>query len=168
MKIHEGGSEVVLVGEGRVVTRFQLDLPAGMLVEQIAAGKRRFKCFGRGQELKTVRHGERVFVWAGSEKPDLDSLISVKNSKRTEGITRKSIDLTNRQRQVLDGLVCGRTLAEIGYRLGIRARSVRHHVDALKVKLGAVSLSELVARAVASGFPLSIPPKGGDQGGATK
>ena len=39
----KGGSEVVLVREGRVVTRFRLDLPAGMLAEQIAAGKRRFR-----------------------------------------------------------------------------------------------------------------------------
>jgi DNA-binding CsgD family transcriptional regulator len=165
MKIYEGGSEVVLVKEGCVITRFWLDLPSGMLVEQIAAGKRSFNRFGQGQELNTVRCDERVFVWVGCEKLDLDSLVSGKKSKKVECVTRKSTGLTDRQSQVLDGLICGRTLAEIGYRLGIRTRSVRHHVDALKLKLGAVSLSELVGRAVASGLPLSIRPQGGTRAG---
>lgn len=160
MQVFKGGSEVVLVREGRVVTRFRLDLPAGMLAEQIAAGKRRFNRFGQGQELNIVRCDERVFVWVGSEKPDLDSLVSNKKCNQADSVIRKPTWLTDRQRQVLDGLSCGWTLAEIGFRLGIRTRSVRHHVDALKLKLGAVSLSELVARAVASGLSINIPPQG--------
>jgi DNA-binding CsgD family transcriptional regulator len=165
MKIYEGGSEVVLVKGGCVITRFWLDLPSGMLVEQIAAGKRRFNRFGQGQKLNTVRCDERVFVCVGSEQPDIDSLVSFKKRNQADSVMRKSTGLTDRQRQVLDGLICGRTLAEIGYRLGIRTRSVRHHVDALKLKLGAVSLSELVGRAVASGLPLNIPPQGGTGAG---
>jgi DNA-binding CsgD family transcriptional regulator len=161
MQVHEGGCEVVLVREGCVITRFHLDLPAGMLVEQVDAGKRHFNRFGLGQKLNTVCFGDRVFVWVGSKQPDLDSLAFSKKRNQADCVSRKSTGLTDRQRQVLDGLICGWTLAEIGYRLGIRTRSVRHHVDALKLKLGAVSLSELVARAVTSGFPISSPPQVG-------
>jgi DNA-binding CsgD family transcriptional regulator len=165
MRIPEGGSEVILFREGCVVTRFRLDLPAGMLVEQIASGKRRFNRFGQGQTLNTVRRGDRVFVWVGSMQPDLHSLLSGRKSQRDASVAKKSAGLTNRQRQVLDGLICGRTLAEIGYRLGIRTRSVRHHVDALKLKLKAVSLSELAARAAVSGLLLRTPPQGGTGAG---
>jgi DNA-binding CsgD family transcriptional regulator len=165
MEPQQDGCEVWLLREGCVVTRFHLDLPAGMLVEQITSGKWRFSRFGQGKKLTALRQGERLFVWAGSEKPDLDRLICGRKHDQAERVAQKPIRLTERQRQVLDGLACGKTLAEIGFQLGIRARSVRHHVDALKLKLGAVSLGELVARAITAGWLTSTPPQGGTGAG---
>jgi DNA-binding CsgD family transcriptional regulator len=159
------GSEVVLVREGRAITRFQLDLPAGMLVEQIASGKRRFRCFGRGEELATVQDGERVFVYTGDMEPDSKGRKPGAKGVSAGSTTQQPSGLTGRQRQVLDGLIRGQTLAEIGFRLGIRTRSVRHHVDALKSKLMAVSLSQLVAQALAAGLLKSTPPQGGTKAG---
>ena len=65
------GCKVILVREGRVITRYQLDLPAGMLVEQIRNGKWRFRRFGRGGNLTAVQAGEQVYVHAGemADKP---------------------------------------------------------------------------------------------------
>jgi DNA-binding CsgD family transcriptional regulator len=159
------GSEVVLVREGRAITRFQLDLPAGMLVEQINSGKRRFRCFGRGEELTTVQDGERVFVYTGDMNPDSEGRKPGLKGVAEGSTVQQPSGLTGRQRQVLDGLVRGQTLAEIGFRLGIRTRSVRHHVDALKSKLMAVSLSQLVAQALAAGLLKSTPPQGGTRAG---
>jgi DNA-binding CsgD family transcriptional regulator len=161
MHARNEGCEVVLVRERRVVTRFQIDLPAGMLVDQIVSGQRRFRRFGRGQSLAAVRLGERVVVWTGDERPDIARISCGTKADPADRIARKPAGLTDRQRQVLAGLAEGQTLAEIGFQLGIRVRSVRHHVDALKRKLGAVSLSELVARAAMRGLPLSTPPQGG-------
>lgn len=64
----------------------------------------------------------------------------------------RGLYLTGRQREVLDGLMEGLTQAQIGLRLGIRERSVRHHVDALKQRLGAASIGELVALAIRGGW----------------
>ncbi|GEM_PF-6464991 len=158
MRVPVGGCEVVLLREGRVITRFGLDLPAGMLVEQITGGKRHFRCFKREGKLNAFRCEERVYIWVGSRMPDFDRLVCDRKRSTMEPVPQKTTALTGRQRAVLEGVICGRTLAEIGCRLGIRTRSVRHHVDALKRKFEAVTLSELVARAVAAGFPVNKPP----------
>lgn len=158
---YEYGCKVILVREGRVVTRYRLDMPAGMLVEQIQNGKWRFRRFGREGNLTAVQAGEQVYVHAG------EILINPEERTRESSAAKKGTSplsktlLSIRQHQVLDGLVRGQTLAEIGFHLGIRERSVRHHVDALKIKLRAVSLSQLVARAMAENCLGSTPPQGG-------
>lgn len=162
---YEYGCKVILVREGRVITRYQVDMPAGMLVEQIRSGKWHFRRFGREGKLTAVQSGEQVYVHDG------EILINPEERAR-ESYTAKEVTsplstrlLSIRQRQVLDGLVNGQTLAEIGFHLGIRTRSVRHHVDALKLKLQAVSLSQLVARAMAEDELGSTPPQGGTGAG---
>jgi DNA-binding CsgD family transcriptional regulator len=161
---YTNGCEVILVKEGRVITSYRLDLPAGMLVEQIRNGKWRFRRFGQEGNLTAVQVGERVYVHAGKIK-----LVSNENNQkatpRSNTSAQASAGLSLRQRQVLAGLASGQTLAEIAFHLGIRVRSVRHHVDALKLKLRAVSLSQLVARAMVENRLECTPPQGGTGAG---
>ena len=157
------GCEVILVREGRTITRYRLGLPAGMLVEQIRNGKWSFRRFGREDGLTAVQAGERVYVHAGKMEPVNNA--TTQKAPRSGPTTQAPPGLSLRQRQVLDGLARGQTLAEIAFHLGIRVRSVRHHVDALKLKLCAVSLSQLVARAMAENCLGSTPPQGGPGAG---
>lgn len=159
----EFGCEVVLVREGRIMTRYRLDLPAGMLVEQIRNGKWRFRRFGQEDGLTAVQADERVYVHAGKIKPVCAEI--TQKEPRSDPSTQTPPGLSLRQSQVLDGLARGQTLAEIAFHLGIRVRSVRHHVDALKLKLSALSLSHLVARAMAEKCLGSKPPQGGTGAG---
>lgn len=58
---------------------------------------------------------------------------------------RPSIDcLTSREKNVLDGLLCGMTNKEIGRELGISHRTVEVHRARLMRKLGAPTLSALL------------------------
>jgi len=57
----------------------------------------------------------------------------------------KAISLTGRQREVLTLLARGWTAAEIGVELAISTRTVRAHLDALRLKLGARRCRELPA-----------------------
>jgi DNA-binding CsgD family transcriptional regulator len=159
------GSEVILICEGTIVTRYLIDMPAGMLVEQIATGRRRFRRFGRGKALSAWQAGDLVYVQIGERQ--LLSLVGKPGTNKQPKLStpRGSTGLTTRQHEVLDGLVRGQTLAEIAFHLGIRIRSVRHHVDALKLKFGAVSLSQLAAKALAAGWVVSTPPQGGPGAG---
>jgi DNA-binding CsgD family transcriptional regulator len=62
---------------------------------------------------------------------------------------------------VLQLVVRGHTNAEIGRRLGISARTVRIHTDALKRKLGVTQRRQLLA-AVADGvLELQLPARSG-------
>jgi DNA-binding CsgD family transcriptional regulator len=167
MVAYHEGSEVILVREGRILTRYWLDLPAGMLVEQIENGERYFKRFGQGVKLSVVRESERVYVHAGEIGIIRERKAQAPSTSLSSAPPQRYESLSHRQRQVLEGLVRGQTLAEIGFHLGIRTRSVRHHVDALKLKLKAVSLSQLVARAMTENELGSTPPQG-DWGGAAK
>jgi DNA-binding CsgD family transcriptional regulator len=162
---YEHGCKVILVREGRVITRYQLDLPAGMLVEQIRNGKWRFRRFGQGGSLTAVQAGEQVYVHDGEIHENPEEGTWEASAPKGDSTPLPETVLSIRQRQVLDGLVRGQTLAEIGFHLGIRARSVRHHVDALKTKLRAVSLSQLVARAMAENRLECTPPQGGTGAG---
>jgi DNA-binding NarL/FixJ family response regulator len=56
-----------------------------------------------------------------------------------------SIAITHRQREVLTLLARGWTAAEIGTELAISTRTVRAHLDALRLKLGARRCRELPA-----------------------
>ncbi len=156
--------EVWLVNDGRVVTRFRTDALPGILVDEINSGRRCFRRFGQGEQLAAVQQGQRVLVCVASQKMYLEALPERRESQ-VKVCEKKADYLTDRQRQVLAGLAAGQTLAEIGFKLGIRERSVRHHVDALKRHVDAVSLSELVAKAVVAGFLICTPPQGGTGAG---
>ena len=160
------GTEVWLVSDGRVVTRFHTDMPPDKLITEISTGRRHYRCFIKGGSLTCSRHGSKVIIHPASERIDIGNLLKGPAQKamlRERPV--KPYPLTARQRQVLNGLAGGQTLAGIAYQIGISPHSVHHHVDALKRRFRAVSLSQLVSRAIASGLELSTPPQGGPGAG---
>lgn len=70
--------------------------------------------------------------------------------------TRPSIDcLTDREQDVLGGILCGLTNKEIGRELGISHRTVEVHRARLMRKLGAPTLSALLTIALPQRSKLS-------------
>jgi two-component system response regulator FixJ len=68
--------------------------------------------------------------------------------------TRARIDsLSERERQVLQGLVAGHPNKTIAYDLGLSPRTVEVHRANLMIKMGAHSLSDLVRMALLAGPP---------------
>jgi DNA-binding NarL/FixJ family response regulator len=62
--------------------------------------------------------------------------------------------LTTRQREVLQLLAEGRTMKEIAAELGITPRTVAHHKDVLKERLGVSTTADLVRYACSQGIVL--------------
>lgn len=73
--------------------------------------------------------------------------------------------LTEKQENCLFLLIRGKTLKEIAKILGISYRTVECHVDAIKIKLNCHRKSEIIEKAIDSGF-LSYIPKGLQKNGA--
>lgn len=67
-------------------------------------------------------------------------------------ITERLQSLSNRERQVLDGLVQGHPNKTIGFDLGISARTVEIYRANVMTKMRASSLSDLVRMALVAGF----------------
>lgn len=60
--------------------------------------------------------------------------------------------LTPREREALQWAAEGKTMTEIGHRLGISDRTVEHHLKAAAVKLGAVNRAHTIAEAFRAGI----------------
>ena len=60
--------------------------------------------------------------------------------------------LSPRERQVLDGLVAGRSTKQMAYDLGISARTVEVHRVRMLARLGTHSLAEAIRLAVLAGL----------------
>jgi two-component system response regulator FixJ len=60
--------------------------------------------------------------------------------------------LSNRERDVLEGLVAGRANKQIAYDLGISARTIENYRANLMLKMQAASLSDLVRMALIAGI----------------
>jgi two-component system, LuxR family, response regulator FixJ len=76
---------------------------------------------------------------------------------RTRQAGRSSIQsriaaLSNRERDVLQGLVAGRANKQIAYDLGISARTIENYRANLMIKMQAASLSDLVRMALIAGM----------------
>ena len=76
-------------------------------------------------------------------------------------ITTRLNALTQRETEVLSGLVAGRPNKVIAHQLGMSPRTVEVHRARIMVKTGADSLSELVRMA------MKVRPEGGNSGGST-
>jgi two-component system, LuxR family, response regulator FixJ len=74
-----------------------------------------------------------------------------RNAERTEIESRLAV-LSNRERDVLSGLVAGRANKQIAYDLGISPRTVEIYRANLMNKMQAGSLSELVRMALVTGI----------------
>jgi two-component system response regulator FixJ len=69
--------------------------------------------------------------------------------------------LSNRERDVLEGLVAGRANKQIAYDLGISARTIENYRANLMIKMQAASLSDLVRMALIAGM---LDPNADDAG----
>ena len=60
--------------------------------------------------------------------------------------------LTKREREILDGLLSGKSNREIGEHLSLSEVTVKHHFKGLRSKLGAKNRTHAVCRAIALGI----------------
>jgi len=67
-------------------------------------------------------------------------------------IERRLAALSNRERDVLEGLVAGHSNKQIAYDLGISPRTVEDYRAGLMTKMQAASLSDLVRMALVAGI----------------
>lgn len=67
--------------------------------------------------------------------------------------------ITRRQREVLQGLLAGKTSRQIASLLGIRPRTVAWHINQLKKLLGTQTLTQSVARMVTLDSTITPPRK---------
>jgi two-component system response regulator FixJ len=74
-----------------------------------------------------------------------------RQAERNE-IQRRLSELSNRERDVLQGLVAGRANKQIAYDLGISARTIENYRANLMIKMQAASLSDLVRMALIAGM----------------
>ncbi|MGE4255692.1 MAG: response regulator FixJ [Xanthobacteraceae bacterium] len=77
---------------------------------------------------------------------------NARRSAELAAINEKLASLSNRERQVLDGLVAGQPNKTIAYNLDISPRTVEIYRANLMTKMNASSLSELVRMALVAGI----------------
>jgi two-component system response regulator FixJ len=86
-----------------------------------------------------------------------------KRQTERSNIEARLAALSNRERDVLEGLVAGRANKQIAYDLGISARTIENYRANLMLKMQAASLSDLVRMALIAGM---LDPSADDPGGA--
>ncbi len=110
--------------------------------------------------VEAMKHGAVDFL----EKPYEDELLlgsvrsalnrsqqdATRDAKRAE-VEARLASLTNREREVLEGLVAGKPNKIIAFDLAISPRTVEIYRANVMTKMGAASLSELVRMALVSG-----------------
>jgi two-component system, LuxR family, response regulator FixJ len=97
-------------------------------------------------------------VRSALEKGDQDRARQAERSS----IQGRIAALSNRERDVLEGLVAGRANKQIAYELGISARTIENYRANLMIKMQAASLSDLVRMALIAGM---LHPSPDDAGG---
>jgi two-component system, LuxR family, response regulator FixJ len=123
---------IVITGHG--------DVPLAVEAMKIGAADFFEKPFDDEALLASVRSALRQ--WEGEER---------RHSERVE-IEARLAALSNRERDVLNGLVAGRANKQIAYELGISPRTVEIYRANLMNKMQANSLSQLVRMALVAGI----------------
>lgn len=94
-----------------------------------------------------------------------DQESDVERKASHSAIHDKLATLSNREREVLDGLVAGNPNKTIAFDLGISPRTVEIYRANVMTKMGANSLSDLVRMALIGGILDSGPSKNNPKGG---
>jgi len=156
------------IGEGCVVTDIRMPQMDGMeLLRRIKSSGRNLHVIvmtGHGDvslAVEAMKLGASDFI----EKPFDDetlltmiraALNSAEASSRRDGKALETVELirslTAREREVLDGLVAGRSNKDIGRDLDISPRTVEIYRANLMRKMRATSLSELIRIAIKAGL----------------
>jgi two-component system response regulator FixJ len=91
------------------------------------------------------------FCWPASRRPS-NARAAIKRGAERAEIENKLAALSNRERDVLGGLVAGRANKQIAFDLGISPRTVEIYRANLMKKTQAGSLSDLVRMALIVGL----------------
>lgn len=67
------------------------------------------------------------------------------------------LPLSNRQQECLALLIRGKTYKEISHALNVSDRTIEDHIHAIKYKLGCYNKSQLIEKAIDSGFLFHVP-----------
>jgi len=156
------------IGEGCVVTDIRMPQMDGMeLLRRIKSSGRNLQVIvmtGHGDislAVEAMKLGAADFIEKPFEDEKLLTMINaaLNNAEASSRRDRKALEivelmrsLTARERDVLDGLVAGRSNKDIGRDLDISPRTVEIYRANLMKKMQATSLSELVRIAIKAGL----------------
>ncbi len=133
----------VIYVEDELVMVFEEDLPAVELVSTIQAQRWQLPpALGARDSmvLRAVRLGRLVIVSPRAPRPG------------TPAAAETGLNLSRRQRQVLQGLADELTTKEIAAQLGLHVRTIEIHIATIKRRFGTTSRMQSVLRGVALGL----------------
>ncbi len=147
-----GGSEAIEIVRANVSSIPIVILTASLDIEVI---EQAFEAGANGAVLKTegIEELEAVLLKveaavSGASRPDSDLKVrsrQVQAMRKRRPRRKPGPRMTDRESEVLEGLVSGRSTAEIARSMGVEISTVRTHVQHLLVKFDAHSRLELVA-----------------------
>ena len=79
------------------------------------------------------------------------------DNDRRAGAVSRILSLSNREREVLHGLICGRSNKVLAYEMGLSVRTIEMHRAAMMDRLGVRNLSEAIRIALDGGVDTATP-----------
>ena len=139
---------IIFMPDDHTLISLESSLNAGEIMQEVDLGKWTPPepysfCLPAGDgELHALRQGRRVLIIA---KSPLNHTVDPEISLKTR-------NLSPRQAEVLQGLFKGLTTKEIAYQMGLKPRTVKMHVAALKNRFGATTRAQSVGIAAKLGL----------------
>jgi DNA-binding CsgD family transcriptional regulator len=143
-------TRILFITEDQSIYITEKPLPPEELAAEINAGTSRLDFSGlklpkRTGHLVAFCYGDLVVLtWAEFPK--------VKTEEKENSAQGDCFHLTKRENQVLRDLIEGKTIKDISQAHGIKIRTVRSHVQALKYKYHVGTTEQLIARAAKLGI----------------
>ncbi len=141
-------TSIIFMPDDHTLVSLESSLNAGEIMQAVDLGKWTLpepysSCLPAGNgELHALRQGRRVLIIA---KIPLNPCVAAEIPCNTR-------NLSPRQAEVLQGLFKGLTTKEIAYQLGLKPRTVKMHVAALKNRFGASTRAQSVGIAAKLGL----------------
>ena len=139
---------IIFMPDDHTLISLECSLNAGEIIQAVDLGKWTppepySSCLPAGHaQLHALRQGRRVLIIASTPL----------NPAGEAEIPLKTRQLSPRQAQVLQGLFKGLTTKEIAFQIGLKPRTVKMHVAALKNRFGANSRAQSVGIAAKLGL----------------